>query len=259
MIDNNNPRKTEIVKHTYLPTWNESFTVCVTPSSEMTFRVLDRSSFLKDSLLGERNVQLAQVLEYYHGRCDNLELIMDLLGSVKPEGRAKCGELVIVLNGLRIESMAIEPDQITNASNNVTSNTPLETNVCNGRSIILSGGIRARVRSLNNSANNPALSNFSNHATADNSFVLSTRNPNDQRNICVPSSDPSNRRNNDFSDDQSQLQVRSVNNLGIVSVSCASNPNRGSCGNWESTSSCNGVSPSARNHVVTHLNYFMLY
>lgn len=261
-IDGNHARKTEIVKHSYMPAWNESFTVCVTPTSEITFRVLDRSSFLKDSLLGERNLHLAQILECYHGRCDNLELVLDLLGSLKPEGRIKCGELTIVLNGLRIENMgsASNQNQITNGTNNALNTTgsiasaSVDANlICNGRSIILSGGIRARVRGspVNNNSSNSATSS----AVAESSFGLtSTRNSNDTRNIRLSSnSDSVGRRYNEFNDDAPQQQLsRSVNNLGTSSVSYISNPNRANWDSNQTVSSCNGLSPqNQRNQSVS--------
>lgn len=264
-IDGNHARKTEIVKHNYMPAWNESFTVCVMPTSEITFRVLDRSSFLKDSLLGERNLHLAQILECYHGRCDNLELVLDLLGSLKPEGRVKCGELTVVLNGLRIENMASasNQNQLLNSTNNASNITgsipsaPVDGNsICNGRSIILSGGIRARIRGspVNNSSNSA-----NSTAVAESSFAIaSTRNSNDQRNIRLSSNfDSVGRRYNEFNDDPPQQQLnRNVNNIGISSVSYISNPNRVNGGaNWDSNqtvSSCNGLSPqNQRNQSVS--------
>lgn len=151
-MDNGSPRKTEIIKHTYLPTWNENFTVCVTPTSELSFRVLDRSSFLKDSLLGERIVHLAQILEQYHGRCDNLELVMDLLGTLKPEGRLKSGELVVVFDGLKIENI---PNASVHTANGIANGLTIQTTASNSagstvegnrRSNVLCSGIRSRIR-----------------------------------------------------------------------------------------------------------------
>lgn len=282
-IDNNSPRKTDIIKHTYLPTWNESFTVCVTPSSEITFRVLDRSSFLKDSLLGERVVHLTQILEHYHGRCDNLELVMDLLGSLKPEGRTKSGELVVVLNGLKIESMAGGNAATSNTANavnhsngvsnglSITSNaTPSnaitngsaincaqDPNACmNGRSSILCGGIRARMRLRTNNSNVVASSNG--HAiaapslSADGSYsMLGARSINDLRNTRLTPNDPNNRRNNEFPDPQQHS--RSVGNLGITNISCGPSTSRSGGLSWDPSQSmvpCNGNTTNQRNFMV---------
>lgn len=116
-IDNKSIRKTEFVKHTYLPKWNEDFTVLVTPSSEIVFKVLDHSSFLKDALLGERVVYLAQILKHYNGRCENLELNMDLLSTSKTDGQSKSGELVAVLNGLKIDNLVLSSQNSQTALN----------------------------------------------------------------------------------------------------------------------------------------------
>lgn len=113
-VDNNKTyRKTEFVKHTYLPKWHDEFTVLVTPRSEIVFKVLDHSSFLKDALLGERIVPLAQVLHAYRGRCDNVELNMDLVAPGgkygADSGRSKGGELVVVLDGMRVDVAQLPP------------------------------------------------------------------------------------------------------------------------------------------------------
>lgn len=152
LVDNSSPRKTETVKHTYQPTWNESFTICVTPTSELSFRLLDRSNFLKDSLLGERIVHLAQILEQYHGRCDNLELVLDLLGTLKPEGRMKTGELVVVFDGLKVESAAngvANGNQVSTTSPAAPTNIPVE----GSRRSVISAGIRTRIRMRTTPAN----------------------------------------------------------------------------------------------------------
>lgn len=290
-IDNNSPRKTDIIKHTYLPTWNESFTVCVTPLSEITFRVLDRSSFLKDSLLGERVVHLTQILEHYHGRCDNLELVMDLLGSLKPEGRTKSGELVVVLNGLKIDSMAggngvggATNTPTVHHSNGVSNglsittnatpsnatinggaiNCPQDSNPCmNGRSSILCGGIRARMRLRTNNSNMVASSNGHPIAgpslSADGSCMLGARSINDLRNTRLTPNDPNNRRHNEFPD-ATQQHSRSVGNLGITNISCGPSTSRSSGVNWDPTQSivpCNGTPSNQRNFVVSFNPEFM--
>lgn len=150
-MDNSSPRKTETIKHTYQPTWNENFTICVTPTSELTFRLLDRSNFLKDSVLGERVVQLTQILEQYHGRCDNLELVLDML--VKPESRMKTGELVVVFDGLKVENA-------TNAANGTANGLQVAgapvapgSSVDANRRSVISAGIRTRIRMRASPAN----------------------------------------------------------------------------------------------------------
>lgn len=283
LIDNNSPRKTDIIKHTYLPTWNESFTVCVTPSSEITFRVLDRSSFLKDALLGERIVQLAQILEHYHGRCENLELVMDLLGSLKPEGRTKSGELVVVLNGLKIENLPTAQVQHANGVSNglsITSsavssnaagsgsavNCPSDANACiaSGRSSILCGGIRARMRLRTNNSNVATSSNghpvAGTSLSADSSYMLGARSINDLRNTRLTPNDPNNRRNNEFPPD-TQQHSRSVGNLGITNISCGPSTSRSSGLTWEPSQPqmvpCNEAASNQRNYTV-HFQHILI-
>lgn len=147
-IDCNIARKTEFQKNTYLPKWNDVFTVLVTPTSILQFRVYDHSNFRKDSLIGEQTVHLVQILQHYNGRCENLELAMDLLYESKSEGRQlKNGELVAVLNGLKID-MSTLPSQ----SNGDVARS-VDISFQNGammRSSILNGGIRSRMRLRSN-------------------------------------------------------------------------------------------------------------
>lgn len=153
-IDNKSTRKTDFVKHTYLPKWDDDFTVLVTPNSELVFRVLDHSSFLKDAVLGERSVSLGEVLQHYNGRCDNLELILDLMVNNKYNNRSKSGELVAVLNGLNIDM-----SQVHVVSNGAAEPTvAADSNGGNGNrgnnlSRVLSGGIRSRMRLRGNPSN----------------------------------------------------------------------------------------------------------
>lgn len=112
-IDNKSTRKTDFLKNTNAPKWNERFTVIVSANSVLHFRVLDHSSFRKDSVLGQQTVFLANILEHYNGVLENLELSMDLLsdGSSsklnEPRQPTKTGELVAVLNGLKIDMRTV--------------------------------------------------------------------------------------------------------------------------------------------------------
>lgn len=237
-------------------------------------------------MLGERSVHLAQILEHYHGRCDNLELVMDLLGNVKPDGRTKSGELVVVLNGLKIENMTINSTQQTNGvsngisanvgngssnSANSTVNGSNDANVCNGRSSILCGGIRARMRLRHTLVNSlPATTNSHPVAgaslSADSSYMLGARSINDLRNSRLTPNDSNNRRHNEFAESQAQQHSRSVGNLGMTNNAsmCGPNVNRSNGLNWESSSQalvpCNGAaaSPSQRNFIVSELKFNFL-
>lgn len=163
-IDGKSPRKTEFVKHTYLPKWNEDFTVLVTPQSFIGFRVLDHSSFLKDAVLGETGVQLGRVLHHYNGRCDNLELNMDLKPNKYDMG-TKNGEIVAVLNGLHVDMSELDAEAGAVGGNSGPS--LLDDSNDSGRSTIISGGVRSRMR----------LRGVAQGQAAGNSTVVTTATP----------------------------------------------------------------------------------
>lgn len=264
-IDNKSLRKTEIVKHTYLPKWNEDFTVLVTQTSEIIFRVLDRSSFLKDSIIGERSVNLGQILEHYNGRCENLELNMDLLGTLKPDGRSKSGELVVVLNGLKIDNMVITtPLHHANGINNSVAASANNSMNCassdvvaiaantNIRSTILCGGVRARMR-LRSTPSNSSTTSL-NHSAGDVTFF----GPNtltDMRSGRLPPNESINRRHNEYSEQQVQhTGSRPATNMLPVTACGTNNLNRNSGANWDQSQQplipCNGISPNQRSFMV---------
>lgn len=219
----------------------------VTPTSELIFRVLDRSSFLKDSTLGERVVYLGQILEHYNGRCDNLELNMDLLGPLKPEGRSKSGELVVVLNGLKIDNMSAY-HHANGVSNGLGASSAGGTNAmasdaaaagATGRSSILSGGIRARMRLRSTPSNSSTASNQSGSGGDTTFFGPNTLN--DLRSARLHS-DP-------------QMQHGNGNRAPnmISTVACTPNINRNSGLNWDASQSmisCNGVASNQRALMV---------
>nr|CAD7445561.1 unnamed protein product [Timema bartmani] len=103
-VDDKSPRKTEVVKCTYQPKWNEEFTVLVTPHSHLHFKLLDHSTFRKDGQVGEKRLSLYEILTYYDGKCENLELTLDLVVESKHDGQpTKVGELITLLNGMKID------------------------------------------------------------------------------------------------------------------------------------------------------------
>lgn len=104
-VDEKSPRKTEVSKSTYQPKWNEEFTVLVTPHSQLHFRLLDHSTFRKDTLIGEKKLSLFQILSHYNGKLENLELTLDLITETSKHDSqlAKVGELVTLFDGLKID------------------------------------------------------------------------------------------------------------------------------------------------------------
>ncbi|CAH0557490.1 unnamed protein product [Brassicogethes aeneus] len=162
-VDEQTPRKTDIVKNTTQPKWNETFTLLVTPHSKINLSVLDKKNFRKDSVCGEKKVDLFQLLTYFNGKCDNLELTLDLINENKPsESPTKVGELMCFLKGLNVDvSNYTRPGGSTplTQSNSDSSN--------NSRSVF--NGIKAKVRSTGTENVVPSSSRRSNQLTTSQS------------------------------------------------------------------------------------------
>ncbi|XP_012135438.1 suppressor of deltex [Megachile rotundata] len=148
-VDDKSPRKTEVSKSTYQPKWNEEFTILVTPYSQLHFRLLDHSTFRKDTLIGEKKINLSQVLSHYNGKLENMEVTFDLMSENKHDSQlCKVGELITVFDGLKINmsntpSLSVNEPQCQTqyiSFDGVTSNDTVSN------SSILNGGIRARMR-----------------------------------------------------------------------------------------------------------------
>ncbi|EZA56343.1 hypothetical protein DMN91_010437 [Ooceraea biroi] len=145
-VDDKSPRKTEVSKSTYQPKWNEEFTILVTPYSQLHFRLLDHSTFRKDTLIGEKRISLFQVLSHYNGKLENLELTFDLMSESKHDSQlCKVGELITVFDGLRIDTTNETPLNVSEPSCQIQSDGATNNDAINNRSI-LNGGVRARMR-----------------------------------------------------------------------------------------------------------------
>lgn len=163
-VDDNSPRKTDISKNTTHPKWKEEVTVLVKPHTKILFRVIDHHNFRKDNVIGEKKLNLFQILKHFNGKCENLELTLgkifssfhhsdtltpksylfffvDLM-STRPISESngvqetKNGELVVILNGLNVD---ITAEGVNAAAAHNNSETPNHSNVLNG-------GVRARLR-----------------------------------------------------------------------------------------------------------------
>lgn len=142
-IDDKSPRKTEIVKNTYQPKWNEEFTVLVTPRSVLSFRVLDHNSFRKDATFGEKKFNLYQILTHYNGKCENLEVTLDLMSDGKHDSQqVKVGELIALLDGLRLDMNSLGR---TNSNPAPMPLGPTSSEAAASRSV-LNNGVKVRMR-----------------------------------------------------------------------------------------------------------------
>lgn len=119
-MDGKHVRKTETLKNTNHPRWDQELTILVTPMSVVQFRVLDHSSFRKDTVLGEKTVYLRDLLcKQREQRAENYILYMNLTkssssasgasssGETSPDGtRATNSEMLVVIKGLvRMDAM----------------------------------------------------------------------------------------------------------------------------------------------------------
>ncbi|XP_020278502.1 E3 ubiquitin-protein ligase Su(dx)-like [Pseudomyrmex gracilis] len=145
-VDDKSPRKTEVLKSTYQPRWNEEFTILVTPYSNLHFRILDHSTFRKDTLIGEKRLSLFQVLSHYNGKLENLELTFDLMSESKHDSQlCKVGELITIFDGLKIDAANETTSNVGDPPCSIQSDGATNNDTINNRSI-LNGGIRARMR-----------------------------------------------------------------------------------------------------------------
>lgn len=143
VIDDKLSRRTDYVKNTLHPKWKEDLTVLVTPQSQLLFRLADYHSFRKDNIIGEKRIHLLKILLYFNGKCDNVELTIDLMKAVSQEnsssvsGEVKTAELVILLDGLRVDPSVLSQSQELLGESNNSSNP-------------LNEGVRAKIRVRNN-------------------------------------------------------------------------------------------------------------
>ncbi|XP_048484424.1 E3 ubiquitin-protein ligase Su(dx) isoform X1 [Plutella xylostella] len=107
VIDDKITRKTEVLKNTLHPKWKEDFTVLITPQSYLVFRLADHHSFRKDNIIGEKRISFLKILLHVNGKCENLELIIDLIRPASQENHSaaetKSAEIMVLLDGLRVE------------------------------------------------------------------------------------------------------------------------------------------------------------
>ncbi|XP_060518956.1 E3 ubiquitin-protein ligase Su(dx) [Cylas formicarius] len=140
-IDGQTPLKTETVKNTTQPKWNESFNLSVTLQSKLKFAVLDRNSFRKDTIVGEKTVDFYQLLLHSDGRdCD---VTLDLMNEGKQlDNPIKVGELLCTFKGFdNISSSRRMP-----GSRNSAGNLHQMMQNSNGSSVMVLSGIRIKSR-----------------------------------------------------------------------------------------------------------------
>eukprot|EP00057_Strongylocentrotus_purpuratus_P028118 XP_011682592.1 PREDICTED: E3 ubiquitin-protein ligase Su(dx) [Strongylocentrotus purpuratus] len=105
VVDSQPPRKTEVVKKTWNPKWDEHFTVLVKPTAELQFKVLNHFNIKSDVMLGTASVKILPLLAKHNGNVKNVKLPVEL----RSEGKSsqKSGELHLILDGLSISQEAL--------------------------------------------------------------------------------------------------------------------------------------------------------
>lgn len=149
-IDGKSPVRTECIRNTYQPEWNENFTRLVRPTSKLRFRVLDHSALKKDSMIGEDTVELIRVLSKNHGRCDNLDLTLELTYEARSGAeRVKVGELVTKLHGMEVDLQQVSPRPLPHQEGTPNGSLPQEPSGTTNH------GARPRTRPPNRPAASP--------------------------------------------------------------------------------------------------------
>lgn len=104
MTDGNPSRKTEIVRKSWSPQWNENFDILVTPTSRIEFRVFNHQTFKSDSLVGHCLIFVNKLGQDTHNlNFRNLEKTFDLVLDQK----GKTGVVEVVFNGIDSNNLRI--------------------------------------------------------------------------------------------------------------------------------------------------------
>lgn len=83
----------------------------MTPYSYLHYRLLDHSTFRKDPVIGEKRLSLYDVLGHYSGRCDHLEVTLDLMTEAKHDSTpVKVGDLITLLHGIKVDMASCPPE-----------------------------------------------------------------------------------------------------------------------------------------------------
>ncbi|KAK8747252.1 hypothetical protein OTU49_016713, partial [Cherax quadricarinatus] len=135
LVDGVQQKKTQHVKHNAHPKWNETSTVLVTKDSVLVFRVSDHHTLVRDSLIGEATLNLADVVARNDGKPNSSHTLSlnPLAGSV-PSVVSPTPTITVTLDGLR---------NLTTRQRETNYNLPTVVNVSGGN---ISGGNTVTVR-----------------------------------------------------------------------------------------------------------------
>lgn len=102
IVDGEPPRRTETIRKTLEPRWDEQFTILVTPYSIIEFRVFMKQSMRTDILVGNTKVDLYNLLLKYEGRLSTIEMKLPIKHNDKGRESAT-GDIDILFDNLQID------------------------------------------------------------------------------------------------------------------------------------------------------------
>lgn len=155
VVDGKNPpRKTEAIKKTWEPVWDEQFTILVTPYSVLELEVNNRFSLKSDVPLGSAKLDLNDLLHKVQGKLSKhslkLQITLDKNGT-----SVNTGEIELLLDGVTLNIRQYPrrqrptPNGPTSAAN---GNTPSRSGNSNRAG---NGDVRRRDNKSNNARQRP--------------------------------------------------------------------------------------------------------
>ncbi|XP_050717007.1 E3 ubiquitin-protein ligase Su(dx)-like isoform X3 [Eriocheir sinensis] len=101
LVDGVQQKRTQTVKHNAHPKWQETFTVLVTKDSVLVFRVSDHHTLVRDSLIGEATLNLADVVSRGDGISSSNHTLSLTSPNSLPSVVSPTPTITITLDGLK--------------------------------------------------------------------------------------------------------------------------------------------------------------
>ncbi|CAK9298000.1 unnamed protein product [Gordionus sp. m RMFG-2023] len=118
--DDKSVRKTSIIRKSWEPAWNETFSILVTPYSKLNFKVYDKKMVWKSNeLLCQCNFELYRLLLRLRGKLSNVRLLLTLTSDRLPKGggvQLKSGSLDVILNSNPFDLTKFPPQRLTSSN-----------------------------------------------------------------------------------------------------------------------------------------------
>lgn len=140
LVDGVQQKRTQTVKHNAHPKWQETFTVLVTKDSVLVFRVSDHHTLVRDSLIGEATLNLADVVSRGDGISSSNHTLSLTSPNSLPSVVSPTPTITITLDGLKHLTVNGARQRDTNYS------LPTVVNVSHGNASGVTGGNTVTVR-----------------------------------------------------------------------------------------------------------------